>query len=287
MKEINFTPKLTGLFGHPVSENPTVLMIESAFRSLKLDNWRYITLDVPADNLEQAIDSIRLFKMRGVHLTIPHKVEAIKHVDVITKEAKMIGAINTIVNDNGKLTGYNTDGKGFMTSLQKDAKIVELKSKKAMILGSGGAARAIAVELAIEGINSLTIVNRTEKRGLDLINDLQRFDDLNLNFRLWDHEIDINDIDILIQATSIGLYPNKDLPKIKYDQLTQNMLTCDLIPNPAITPFLKKCESNNARLLDGLGMLVYQGAIAFELWTKRSPSTDIMKRSLETFFKNN
>ena len=91
----------------------------------------------------------------------------------------------------------------------------------------------------------------------------------------------------MIQATSIGLYPNKDLPKIKYDQLTQNMLTCDLIPNPAITPFLEKCESNNARLLDGLGMLVYQGAIAFELWTKRSPSTDIMKRSLETFFQNN
>jgi len=287
MNDINFTPNLTGLFGHPVSENPTVLMIESAFKSLDMENWRYITLDIPSDDLEQAIDSIRLFKMKGVHLTIPHKVESIHLVDEITKEAEMIGAINTIVNDNGKLIGHNTDGKGFMTSLKKDAKIGDLKDKKAMILGSGGAARAISFELAIAGINSLTIVNRTDKRGLDLVDELQRFDHINVDFKLWDHDIEIDDIDILIQATSIGLYPNKDLPKINYNQLTPTILACDLIPNPAVTPFLKECKRHNLRLLDGLGMLVYQGAIAFELWTKRKPSVNVMKRSLEIFFQNN
>ena len=284
MNDINFTPNLTGLFGHPVSENPTVLMIESAFKSLDMENWRYITFDIPSESLEQAIDSIRLFKMKGVHLTIPHKVESIQYVDEITKEAEMIGAINTIVNDNGKLIGYNTDGKGFMTSLKKDAKIDDLKDKNAMILGSGGAARAISVELAIAGISSLTIVNRTEKRGLGLVDNLKRFDNVNVNFKLWDHDIKIDDVDILIQATSIGLYPNKDLPKIKYDELTPNILACDLIPNPAVTPFLKECKRHNVRFLDGLGMLVYQGAIAFELWTKRKPSVNVMQKSLETFF---
>lgn len=167
----NYKAELVGVFGHPVDENPTIIMQEAAFRALNL-NWRYLTIEVFPADLEDAIKGIRAFNMRGINLTIPHKVEVLKYLDEVTHDAQLMGAVNTVYRRDNQLIGTNTDGKGFLTSLNLDAKI-DPRGKKVVILGAGGAARAISVELSLAGVKEITIVNRSPKRGEELVNLLQ------------------------------------------------------------------------------------------------------------------
>lgn len=282
MKEQNYLDSLVGVFGHPAAENPGVVIQEAAFRALGLKLWRFLTIDVDPDKLEDAIKGLKAFKMRGINCTLPHKINVIPYLDELSESARLIGAVNTIVNTDGKLFGDNTDGKGFMESLEENG--VDPKGKKVVILGAGGAARAVSVELSLAGAGSITIVNRPEdahlaKSLMELLNKIIK----NNTFVTWDHAYQVPaDTDILVNATSIGLYPNiDDIPNIDLNTILPSMFVQDVIPNPAVTPFLRAAEARGARWNTGAGMLVNQAALNIEMWTGKKPDKKIMYQALQ------
>jgi shikimate dehydrogenase len=279
----NYRAELVGVFGYPVSENPTMVMQEAAFRALNL-SWRYLTIEVYPQELGKAIDGLRAFNMKGVNLTIPHKVEVLKYLDEVKPDAALMGAVNTVVRVGDKLIGENTDGKGFMHSLTQDSK-VDPKRKKVLVLGSGGAARSITVELALAGAQQITIVNRSCERGEVLTDLLNSKTSTKAQFVQWQENHCIpSDTDILINATSIGLFPNvHEKPDINYDSIKSGMVVCDVIHTP-MTPFLSEARNRGARVVDGLGMLVHQGAIGFKLWTGLDAPVATMHKALATAF---
>jgi shikimate dehydrogenase len=197
----------------------------------------------------------------------------------------LIGAVNTVRRDGEKLIGENTDGKGFLRSLRQDAG-VDPAGKKVVILGAGGAARAIAVELALAEARDLTIVNRTAEAGQALVDQLNARLNTAAKFAHWSSQYaPPPETDILINATSIGLYPGVDArPDIDYNSLHAAILVCDVIPNPPLTAFLQAAERRGAKTLDGLGMLVYQGAIGFAMWTGQEAPVEIMHQALAAAF---
>jgi shikimate dehydrogenase len=280
----NYKAELVGVFGHPVAENPTVVLQEAAFQDLGL-NWRYLTIEVYPEDLADAINGLRAFNMRGINLTIPHKVEVLKYLDEVAEEARLMGAVNTVRREGDKLIGENTDGKGFLRSLREDAEL-DPGDKRVVVLGAGGAARAITVELALAGAAHLTVVNRSTERGQALVNLLNEQTPISAEFVLWDNTYALpNNTDVLVNATSIGLFPDISAkPDIDYGTITAGMTVCDVIPNPPRTPFLQEAEARGASTLDGLGMLVYQGAIAFKMWTGLDAPVAVMHRALAQAF---
>jgi shikimate dehydrogenase len=285
-KKISYQSELVGVFGQPVAENPTVVMQEAGFKAAGL-NWRYLNLEVSPKDLPAAIKGLGAMNFRGINLTIPHKVAVLKYLDEIADDARIIGAVNTIVRKGDKLIGENTDGKGFLKSLREDAK-VNPKGKKIVILGAGGAARAIAVELALAGATHIIVVNRSAERAKPLVILLNKKTKAKAVFVPWAKVYEIPaDTDVVVNATSIGLYPKiKEKPKIDFDSISSSMVVCDVIPNPPDTPFLQEARKRGAKTLDGLGMLVYQGAIGFELWTGKKAPVAEMKKALEQVFKS-
>jgi shikimate dehydrogenase len=279
----NYKAELVGVFGHPVSENPTVVMHEAAFAELGL-NWRYLTIEVYPQDLEAAMKGVRAFNMRGINLTIPHKVAVLPFLDEVRPAAALMGAVNTVVRVGDRLVGENTDGKGFMTALTKDAG-VDPKGKRVVVLGAGGAARSITVELALAGAERLTVVNRSSSRGQELVALLNSRTPVTAEFAPWPGAYAIPaGTDILVNATSIGLFPNvNDKPDIAYDSIAPGMVVCDVIHTP-MTPFLEEAGRRGAQTLDGLGMLVYQGAIGFKLWTGLDAPVKVMYDALARAF---
>jgi len=279
----NYKAELVGVFGHPVSENPTVVMQEAGFKALGL-NWRYLTIEVYPQDLGTAMQGLRAFNMKGINLTIPHKVEVLKYLDEVKPDAALMGAVNTVIRVDDKLIGENTDGKGFMHALTQDAK-VNPKGKKVVVLGSGGAARSITVELALNGVKEITIVNRSSERGVVLTELLNSKTSVKANFLQWHEHYSIpDDTDILVNATSIGLFPDVNAkPDINYDSVTPSLVVCDVIHTP-MTPFLKEARDRGAKIVDGLGMLVYQGAIGFKFWTGLDAPVEAMHKALSKAF---
>ncbi len=283
-QEPNYKAELVGVFGHPVAENPTIIMMEAAFEEMRL-NWRYLTIEVYPDDLADAFKGLRAMNMQGINLTIPHKVEVLKYLDEVATDAQLIGAVNTVRREGGKLIGENTDGKGFLRSLQSDAQ-VDPVGKRVVVLGAGGAARAMTVELALAGATHITVVNRSAERGQVLVDLLNERTPAIAEFVIWKNTYPIPaNTDVLANATSIGLFPNiDDKPDIDYNTITANMIVCDVIPNPPQTPFLKEAAKRGAKTLDGLGMLVYQGAIAFKMWTGLDAPVEVMHQALAEAF---
>jgi shikimate dehydrogenase len=284
-QEPNYKAELVGVFGHPVAENPTIVMLEAAFQALDL-NWRYLTIEVYPAALADAIKGLRAFNMQGINLTIPHKVAVLQYLDEVAEDARLMGAINTVRREGDKLIGENTDGKGFLRSLRDDAQL-DPAGKRVVVLGAGGAARAITVELALAGAAHLTVVNRSMERGETLVNLLNQKTPVTAEFTPWDDVYSLPaDTEVLVNATSIGLFPDVTArPKIDYDTINAGMVVCDVIPNPPHTPFLKLAEAHGARTLDGLGMLVYQGAIGFKMWTGLDAPVDVMHQALAEVFQ--
>ncbi|MDO4548655.1 MAG: shikimate dehydrogenase [Clostridia bacterium] len=274
----NYRAQLTGVFGYPVDENPTVVMQQAAFKELGID-WRYLTILVKPSDLADAFRGLRAMNFAGINLTVPHKIEALKYVDEQALEVRLIGATNTVVNQNGRLIAYNTDGKGFVEGLRMNG--VDLKGKRLAILGAGGASRAICVECALASAAELTLINRSVEKGEKLASLINEKTDCRASFIGWEGAIDVPPCDILINATSIGLYPDENCPDINYDSITPEMIVQDVIPNPADTLFLRRARERGAKTLDGLGMLVCQGAIGFKLWTGLDAPLDAMKRAIE------
>jgi shikimate dehydrogenase len=280
----SYRQELTGVFGFPVDENPTVVMMEAAFRSLGLP-WRYLTLKVSPVDLAAGIRGIRAMGFRGLNLTIPHKVEVLQYLDEVNADARIMGAVNTVYREGEHLIGSNTDGKGFLKALRDDARM-DPAGRKFMILGAGGAARSISVELVLAGAAEIEIVNRNAARARELVDLLRQNTKAQVSFREWNGEVSIpENTDGLVNATSIGLYPNiEELPSLNFETIRSGMVVCDVIPNPPRTRFIKEAEARGAVTLDGLGMLVYQGAIAFKLWTGVDAPIEVMKQSLLSEF---
>jgi shikimate dehydrogenase len=280
----SYQAELVGVFGSPVAENPTGVMQEAAFQARDL-NWRYLTIEVRSGDLEQAMIGLRAFNMQGINLTIPHKVAVIEYLDRLSPEAELIGAVNTVVRDGDQLVGHNTDGKGFLRSVRDDAG-VDPVGKRIVFLGAGGAARAMSMELALVGATHITIVNRSLDRGQELAKHLAENTPAQTQFVHWQEEYAVPaETDILVNATSIGLFPRVDeVPPIHMASIRSDLLVCDVIPNPPQTTFLRAAAAEGARTLDGLGMLVYQGAIAFQMWTGVEAPIPVMRYALEEVF---
>lgn len=280
----SYKAELVGVFGYPVAENPTVVMQEAAFHDQGL-NWRYLNIEVRPEDLGEAMAGLRAFNMRGVNLTIPHKVAVLQYLDRLSPEAELIGAVNTVVREGDQLVGHNTDGKGFLRAIRDDAG-VDPQGKRIVFLGAGGAARAMAVELALAGAAHITIVNRTPDRGEELATLLAQKTTAEAEFVHWQGEYSVPpDANILVNATSIGLFPNvEETPPVHMASIDENQLVCDVIPNPPQTTFLDAASATGASTLDGLGMLVYQGAIGFQMWTGLEAPISVMRRALEEVF---
>lgn len=279
----NYRSELVGAFGCPIDENPTGVMEEAAFAAAGLD-YRYLTIKVDKDDIETAMKSVRALHMRGINLTIPHKVSAIPYVDELSPEAQIIGAINVVVNDNGTLRGDNTDGKGFLKSLTDRG--IGVAGKTITILGAGGAARAISVVCALEGAAKIHIINGSVERGGELVSLLKEKTPADAVLIPWEGTVDVPEsTDILINATSVGLFPNVDQkPDINYDSVRSGMVVCDVIFNDPNSLFLQESAQRGAETVNGLGMLVNQGAINYKLWTGQDAPVDVMTETLRKEF---
>lgn len=283
MKEQNYLDCLVGVFGHPAAENPGVVIQHAAFQAMGLKLWRFLTIDVEPEDLGDAIAGLKAFKMKGINCTLPHKINVLKYLDDISESAQLIGAVNVIVNDNGKLYGDNTDGKGFMESLVNAG--IDVAGKTMTLLGSGGAARAIAVEAGLCGAKKIRIVNRPrgEARAMELVNLLRDKVGVDAQYVAWTEPYRVTpDVDILVNATSVGLYPNVEaIPDVDLDTIHSGLFVQDVIPNPLSTAFLKEAAKRGAKWNDGGGMLINQAAVNIEMWTGMKPDKQIMYKALE------
>lgn len=277
--EKNYRAELVGVFGDPVEGNPTGVMEEAAFAACGL-NYRYLTLKVTKDDFDDAMKAIRAFHMKGMNLTMPHKISVLPYLDEISEAARIIGAVNTIVVKDGSLFGENTDGKGFVQALRNSG--VSPEGKQIVILGAGGAAKAIAVECALAKAKSVAIMNRTAERAQELADVLSAHTQTEAHAGVFEAGLKIpENTDILINATCIGLHPDHDRkPDIDYDTVKAGMVVSDVVFNPARTLFLEEAAKRGAKTVNGLGMLACQGALNFELWTGVEAPLDVMEETL-------
>ncbi|MCX7793234.1 MAG: shikimate dehydrogenase [Thermodesulfovibrionales bacterium] len=259
--------KITGLIGYPVEHSLSPLMHNRAFHTLGLD-YCYVTFPVEPSRLEDAVKGIRALGLKGVNVTVPHKEAVIKFLDSIDDEAAEIGAVNTIVNKEGLLLGYNTDGKGFMASLNEN--FVTVKGRRVFLVGAGGAAKAVAYYLSKEA-EEVLVYDIDTRKAEALAEGLKK------NVKVSENNSAIKDADIIINATPLGLKPDDPAP-VETSLLRKGQVVCDLIYKK--TKLLKEAELRGCLAIDGLGMLLWQGVFAFELWTGIKPPVEIMRKAL-------
>ena len=264
--------------GDPVEHSMSPPMHNAAFEYLGLD-FAYVPFNVKKNALGQAIKGASALGIKGLNVTIPHKTSALKFLDVIDEVAELIGAVNTVKFDQGTITGYNTDGLGAVKAMEE---VVSVKNKKVVMVGAGGAARAVAFQLVISGIESLTIINRTPEKALKLKSDIESKIESNIscgNLEILEKEI--SRADILIDTTPIGMYPHdNDVPVANASIMHSDLVVNDLVYNPLETVLLKEAEKAGAMTVSGLKMLLYQGAEAFEIWTNNEAPISIMEKTL-------
>lgn len=279
----NFLLPLTGSFAMPAAENPTGVMVEAAYRYHGLD-WRYINCEVPPEKLGDAVRGARAMGWAGFNCSIPHKEAVIQHLDGLGESAKLIGAVNTVVRRGDQLIGENTDGKGFVQAMRE---VIDPAGKSVLIFGAGGAARAVSVELALAGAARITVVNRSRSHGQALVDLLNEKTAAWAELRVWEGTVAVPaDTDIVINATSIGLYPKVDQRlDLDFDSLTPAMVVADGIHNPPRTHLIREAEARGYKVLDGLGMLVNQGVIGIKYWTGVGVEPAVMRRTLDEMFR--
>lgn len=268
-----------GLIGYPVTHSFSPMMHNAAFEKVSLD-WRYVPLSVHPVAVGETIRSLYKLNFRGANVTIPHKLAVMEYLDEISPDAQAIGAVNTIVVEkDGFLRGYNTDWQGFLRTLAENE--FEPRGKRALILGAGGAARAVIYGLVHAGAAEVTILNRTVERAEKLAEDIGAILPHG-NIRaaeLSAERIDAaqSDANLLVNATPLGMHPNVDASPYP-DELRYpaHLTVCDLVYNPRETKLMAKARAAGAKVIGGLGMLVHQGATAFELWTGHAAPVGVM-----------
>ena len=273
---------LTASFAMPAAENPTVAVMDAVFAHHQL-NARYINCEVSPEALGGAVRGALAMGFIGFNCSLPHKVKVIEFLDELAPSASIIGAVNCVVIKDGRLIGENTDGKGFVESLLT---VVDPAGRDLVILGAGGAARAIAVESALAGASRITIVNTTVARGQDLVDRINADTPAEATLVHWDHTFEVPDTtEIIVNATSVGLFPDVDARlNIDPNSLRPSMVVADVIPNPPRTRLLADAADRGCATLDGMGMLVNQGRVAIKLWTGVDVDGQVMRQTLEELF---
>ena len=279
---MDFLSQLTGSFAQPCTENPTVAMVEAAYHHHGL-NWRYMNCEVAPEDLGDAVRGVKAMGWVGFNCSIPHKVAVIEFLDGLGESAEVIGAVNCAVHRDGKWIGENTDGKGFVQSLRES---IDPTDKKIVMLGAGGAARAIGVESAFAGAKKITIVNRSEDRGQAVTTLLNEKTPADAGFVRWEGEYQIPaGTDIVINATSIGLFPDIEARlALDLSTLKAGMVVADVIPNPPETRLIRDARQIGCTVIDGIGMLVNQGVIGIKYWSGVDADPTVMRTKLEEIF---
>jgi shikimate dehydrogenase len=272
--------QLTGLFGHPVAHSKSPQMHNAAFQQLGLD-FAYLAFDVAPERLAAAVESLRALGMRGVNVTIPHKVAVLPLLDEVSEEARVIGAVNTIVNDGGRLIGYNTDGIGYLTALAEETGF-QAPGKRVLIVGGGGAARAVAVQLALSGAAAVDVAARRLEQAAELSDLLTPFT-RSQGLVLGELCEAMAGYDLVVNTTPVGMYPRVDELPLEVEGLRAGQWVSDLIYNPRETRLLSEAKKRGCTVSGGLGMFVHQGAHAFRLWTGVDAPTDVMRATVESY----
>ena len=282
MKEITGHTQLTGLLGSPVAHSISPMMHNESFRQLDLD-YVYLCFDVGTDNLKTAVEGMKVMGVRGFNCTMPDKNLMCELADELSPAAKMIGAVNTVLHENGKLIGYNTDGIGYMRAV-KDAGH-DIIGKKMTLLGAGGAATAVCVQAALDGVAEIDVFSIRDQffeRAQKLVDTINK--ETNCKVSLYDFEDEtilkksIGESAILTNGTSVGMAPNTEACIIKDKSfLHEKLIVSDVIYNPRETKLLKMAKECNCSAFNGLYMLLYQGAEAFKIWTGQDMPVELIK----------
>lgn len=267
--------RLIALIGDPVERSLSPAMHNAAFSTLGL-NYVYLALRVPRAALADAVSGARTLNMVGMNVTHPHKINILGLLDELDELASMVGAVNTIKNDGGRLVGYNTDGAGAVRALESE--VGKLAGRKALLLGAGGAARAIAFSLVRRGVK-LTIANRTASKALELAAAIKRGVEVDVKqVGISRRELTkaIKQVDILINATTVGMYPNINRTLVTAKMMHRGLIVNDIVYEPLQTRLLREAKKAGARTVTGLGMLVHQGALSLEIWAGKQAPVKVM-----------
>ncbi len=257
---IDAKTKLLAIIGDPVSHSKSPQM-HKRFAELSGDNMAYVAFCVKKENLKSAIEGVRSLGVRGLNVTAPHKADVMEYLDEIDGEAKFYGSVNTVVNENGILKGYNTDAEGFYRSLLSAD--VDVFGKDVLIFGAGGATQPVCIKFFANGAKSITVINRTKKRAERLADYIK-----NAIGKEIKTELELLHYDVVINTTSAGMHPQEGvLPYENLSFIDEDTVVCDMIYNPAETAFLKIAKEQGAKTLNGLGMLIWQGIVAYELFS--------------------
>ncbi len=277
MAAVDVNTKLVGLLGNPLGHSFSPAMHNKAFDILGL-NYFYLPIEVTATDLADVARGISKMNFAGYNVTIPHKIQIMALLDHVDELAKNIGAVNVVTLKNGISTGYNTDGEGYIQSLEAETGI-GVPGKRFFIIGCGGAARAIAMTLAFKGAQTVYICNRTAQKAHDLAAEINtRVRPCSEAVRMDPSEIQAGarQADVLINTTSIGMHPDEDRLPIAAELIPEGLIVSDIVYNPLKTKLLQVAEKKGCRIVAGLGMLVYQGAAGFRLWTGAEPPVEEM-----------
>lgn len=266
--------KIVGIIGHPLGHTISPAMHNAAYKQLGLD-YEYIPFDISPNELAAAIPGLRALHMAGFNVTIPHKEAILSLIDEVTDLAKVIGAVNTVKNQDGRLIGYNTDGPGFIDSLKEDAGF-NPKGKNIVVLGAGGASRAVSTILAEDKVKSLFISDVAKEKAANLAEYLADYFGVKCTAGEIDQKI-IDQADLLINTTPVGMHPHSNISPIPAKfSLKKVALVYDLVYNPPETKLLKDARTAGCKTCSGLGMLVRQGALAFSIFTGEEPPIEVM-----------
>ncbi|MDI6600705.1 MAG: shikimate dehydrogenase [Thermoanaerobacteraceae bacterium] len=267
--------RIIGLLGNPLGHSVSPLIHNTAFERMGL-NLIYIPFELAQDQFERAIRSFDCFRIAGANVTVPYKTEVMRYLDEIDRKAKLIGAVNVISYEDGILKGYNTDGDGFIRSLKENAG-TELGGLNALIIGSGGAARAIAFSLVMNGAERVYITNRTFERAERLseaVNMIAEGRAVPVRLNYDELKEASRRSDMIVNATTVGMYPDTEARPIPTEIIDKNQLVCDAVYNPLMTALLRDAADKGCDILTGLGMLIYQAIESFRIWTGIEPDYD-------------
>lgn len=274
--EIKGSTRIAIVIGHPIKHSMSPIMHNSVFRHLGMD-CSYIALDIKPEGIEHFVKGLRYTNILGVNVTIPHKTAVIPYLDELSEEAKVLKAVNTIKISEDKLIGYNTDVYGFEKCLEG----VDVANSSALLIGAGGAGKAVAYTLCKLNIKRLFITNRTEERAKQLIHFLTNLFDMDVTFIPFDKLKTLGTMDIVVNATPLGMEGIGEELQVPSSLIGKTTTAIDLVYNPPKTEFLKIAESLGARTLNGIKMLVYQGAESFKIWTGIIPPVDVMEEAIK------
>lgn len=286
MTRVHGKTRVVGVYGDPVEHTLSPPMQNAAFEAMGLP-YVYVPWHVTSQHLPAAVEAVRALGLAGVNLTIPHKVAVMELLDEVTPRARLIGAVNTIENREGRLIGHNTDAPGFLRSLAEEAG-AHPEGRHVFLLGAGGAARAIAVQMLLSGARKVTISNRTLTRAYALQEALADVPAegtvavVPLAAAAGEFQAELAQADIMVNTTAAGMYPKHSAPPlVPRPLLRAGLLVCDVVYTPRRTVLLAEAAAAGCRTLPGLGMLAYQGAIAIEIWTGRQAPVALMREVLE------